>query len=223
MLPEALTRLLAVPRNLPWQPLPHAHRQRVDVTDDFNWRPSVAKLRLLQRSGFRCAGCGLVSAPSTEVPSGYLELVAAEDCRAALCVLCSQALHVGRVVRDRTARDHGVIVYCPSLTQGQVCQLFRDQGVARVLGLPGADALADRIDRLSLEGSELARQALGLPAREFADGMTIPLFLEVLDAMPTEVDRDGLLRDLRYLPRQHFNKQLEYWAHHSPGYAAEAA
>ena len=78
MLPEALTRLLAVPRNLPWQPLPHAHRQRVDVTDDFNWRPSVAKLRFLQRSGFRCAGCGLVSAPSTEVPSGYLELVAAE-------------------------------------------------------------------------------------------------------------------------------------------------
>lgn len=94
-----------------------------------NYKPSTEQLTALKSGKFKCSCCGMQSRPSKTVPSGYMEAIKIDDKSTVVCRMCYGATHVDGDLDGRV--DHGVIIFAPWISQGQLNNLLRLAFVAK--------------------------------------------------------------------------------------------
>lgn len=110
----------------------HKSPYEAPENDSLNWSPDSNATNLFKSKGYRCECCGLVSRPHREFKSGYMEVCQLDGKDYVLCSFCAQSQYIGRTVNGRP--NHGLIFYCPELTQGQVSNLAQWAFIAKLRG-----------------------------------------------------------------------------------------
>lgn len=176
-------------------------------SDPLNWRPDAWQSEFLASKGYRCDCCGLVSRPHKDYLSGYLEIMPADDGNRVLCTMCMQTQHISRPVNGK--RNHGLIIYCPSLTQGQIIKMAQWAFMAKYRGNKFAQA-ANRL--ISMVVNDLVE-----PVAQVVPGLAtgdIGEFADLYDYMPPHLRDKGprLFGSLRYWPNEVvFEPQIRFW------------
>jgi hypothetical protein len=82
----------------------------------------------MRKLKFTCQCCGFVAMQTKECLHGGLEFLEVKGEYYLLCFMCSQSqqLYRGVAHKGEPKFDHGILVYCPSLTQGQIISAIRD-------------------------------------------------------------------------------------------------
>jgi hypothetical protein len=107
--------------------IPRTLSSRHTVCSLSNKATSV-ELKLMKKLRFTCSCCGFMSMQTNECLHGGLEFLEIKGEYYLLCFMCSQSqqLFRGVVHNGEPNLDHGILVYCPTLTQGQVTATVRD-------------------------------------------------------------------------------------------------
>lgn len=86
------------------------------------------ELSLMKKLRFTCACCGFMAMQTKECLHGGLEFLEIKGNFYLLCFMCSQSQQLLRGMdhNGEAKHDHGILVYCPVLTQGQVISITRD-------------------------------------------------------------------------------------------------
>lgn len=86
------------------------------------------ELSVMKKLRFTCACCGFMAMQTKECLHGGLEFLVIKGEYYLLCYMCSQSQQLLRGVEHNgeAKQDHGILVYCPNLTQGQVTSISRD-------------------------------------------------------------------------------------------------
>jgi hypothetical protein len=175
--------------------------------DSLNWIPNSSEVTLLSNKNFQCECCGLQSRAHRDYKSGYLEIVNIEGVEFCLCSFCAQSQYLGRPVNGRS--NHGLIFYCPELTQGQISKLALWSFIAKLRGNQFA-AQANKL--ISLITRDLIEPVSGVipgltsgDVQEFAD-MYENLSPKLISNTPT------LFAALKYWPNEVvFESQIKFW------------
>jgi len=175
--------------------------------DSLNWKPGREDRAILESHGFTCKCCGLKSRKHRDYPSGYLEVIKIENSKQALCAMCNQSQHLGRPINDKL--NHGLIIYCPSLTQGQICKLAQYAFIAKYRENQFAEKANLLIGTISRDLVEPVTKIIpGLSAGDVQE------FVDIYEYMSPRLRQQSreLFRDLRYWPNETvFIKQTEFW------------
>lgn len=175
--------------------------------DSLNWNPNSSQLGFLNSKNYQCECCGLTSRAHRDYKSGYLEIVNIDRVDYALCSFCAQSQYLGRPVNGRT--NHGLIFYCPELSQGQVSKLALWVFIAKLRGnrfSAQANKLISLITRDLIEpvGGVIPGLTSG-DVQEFADmyGYLSPRLLQ---------NASTLFSSLKYWPNEVvFESQIKFW------------
>ena len=89
-------------------------------------KPSKNEFRLMAKREFTCACCGFKSKPTKSIPSGGMEFMVYQGSAYLLCLMCIQSQYIDRPIVQEGILNHGRLAYCPTLSQGQVVNLYRD-------------------------------------------------------------------------------------------------
>lgn len=176
--------------------------------DSLNWVPDAADVKILSKSKYICSSCGLKSKESQECKSGYLEIVRLNGRDEVLCNMCAQVLFIARSVNDRA--NNGLIIYCPSIDQGEVCSLAQKLFFSRMRDDENSEKARSIINRIS---SDLVDPVTNL-IPDFESG-TAKQFGTIIDSLSPR-GRENLspvIAQLRYWPFEEiFSKQVLYWS-----------
>lgn len=86
------------------------------------------EIGVMKKLRFTCDCCGFMTMQTKECLHGGMEFLKVKGEYKLLCFMCSQSQQLYRGVEHEgePKYDHGILVYCPSLTQGQVIANIRD-------------------------------------------------------------------------------------------------
>jgi len=175
--------------------------------NSLNWIPSESERLFLQSTGYQCQCCGLISRPHRDFPSGYMEVFRSEGEDHVLCAMCMQSQHLGRCVNGKA--NHGLIIYCPKLSEGQVVRLAQWAFIAKLRG----NRFAQPANRLI----GMIVKDLVEPVSYRIPGFTsgdVKEFTEFYQNMSPKLKSEGLtpISDLRYWPNEIvFEQQIKFW------------
>lgn len=176
-------------------------------SDSLNWIPAEDERKFLKHNAYKCACCGLVSRPHRDFPSGYMEIFNSSSNKYVLCNMCMQSQYLGRSVNGKS--NHGLIVYCPSLTQGQLIKLALWAYIARLRGNKFA-ASANKL--IGMVTKDLVKPASNcIPGFNNGD---VREFTDIYEYMSPKVRKNSskILSDLRYWPNEIiFESQVKFW------------
>lgn len=211
----------------------------VDVPDDLNWVPSKQLQGKLKSKNYTCECCGLVSRPHKDYPSGFIELVRFSSGReVAMCSMCVQGIALDRKVVGQ--KEHGYIIRCPELSQGEVVHMARLFYLGQILD----NKISEEAERLiELMQSQLTKDVSTI-IPSYEDG-SIEEFVDIYKYLPPtfefekstpeddeskpsnkkgskkvstsastkkKLSKNEFLKDLRYLPKQSaFDRQIRFW------------
>jgi len=106
-----------------------------------NYKPDSHEASLLNQRNFTCQCCGFKSRSHKRCLSGYMEIVKVEGIHYCLCSICATSQKVSRNIQFEDEHScHGLIIFCPDLTQGQITQLVRFQALSYIFEKGFADA-----------------------------------------------------------------------------------
>lgn len=180
---------------------------KTDKKDSLNWNPSSTETVILESANYTCSCCGLTSRPHRDYRSGYMEIIILDEKQHVLCAMCAQTQYLGRSVNGK--KNHGLIVYCPSLTQGQIIKLAQWAYLSRLRAnryAKNANALIGMINKDLIS-----------PVEKIVPGFTSGDVIEFSDIYrnmsPLLKKRaESLFADLRYWPNEIvFEKQIKFW------------
>lgn len=174
----------------------------VSKADSLNWIPTSDETLILKKNEYTCDCCGLVSRPHVDFPSGYMEIYHDKI----LCSMCMQSQHLDRPVNEII--NHGLIIYCPTLSQGQIVKLAQWAYIARL-----------RKNELSQQSSNLIGMITGdllSPVSSVIPGFSsgdVPEFTEIYAHLPHDLrSNESTFSKLRYWPNEAaFVNQMEFW------------
>jgi hypothetical protein len=91
-------------------------------------KATKVEVGLMKKLSFTCACCGFMSMQTKECLHGGMEFLKIKGEYKLLCFMCSQSQQLYRGVdhNGEPNLDHGILVYCPTLSQGQVTATIRD-------------------------------------------------------------------------------------------------
>ena len=91
-------------------------------------KATKVELDIMRKLRFTCACCGFVTMQTKSCLHGGMEFLVIKGKHYLLCLMCSQSQQLCRGVEHKgeVNFDHGILVYCPDLTQGQVIATVRD-------------------------------------------------------------------------------------------------
>ncbi len=196
---------------LPRKPYRNLHRCKFKNTEPsgLNWIPNPAERLILEKNNFQCAACQLRSRPHLNCASGFIEITQDDQGNPlTLCSMCMQSQHMGRPVSH--SYNHGLIIYCPALTQGELIKLCQSIFVAKFRKSDfeeSANILWSAINR------ELVRP-VNTVFGELGDG-TIQKFVSIYNELTPQLLKaeKELFCALRYLPNEVFyQEQIQYWS-----------
>lgn len=173
------------------------------------WTPDKQSLAILKGSNFTCSECAIVSRPHKKYPHGFLNIhknLLSGDIRV-LCSMCSTCENIDRAINDEY--EHGHIINCPELTQGEVVHFARMNFIAKIRGGELGE-VADGV--FSLMQTELT-QNMGGVVPGFESGSLIE-FVDIYNYLPPNLKfgENSVLKDVRYLPSfETFKTQVAFW------------
>lgn len=94
-----------------------------------NYLPTKSEYKAMKLLNFRCQCCGFCGVPRKEVPGAGLEFVDINKELKLLCLMCSQSQLLTRpILLENGSKElnHGRLVYCPEVTQGEIISITRD-------------------------------------------------------------------------------------------------
>lgn len=178
-----------------------------DKRDSLNWKPSPEQKSILESGSYLCQCCGLQSRSHREYPSGYVEVVVIDDVRHLLCTMCAQSQYLSRPVNGK--KNHGLVIYCPSLSQGQIIKCAQWAYIAKY-----------RHNKYEMNANALIgmiTKDLIAPVEKIIPGFTSGDVIEFADIYKNmspllKNNSDRLFQDLRYWPNEVvFEKQIKFW------------
>ena len=175
--------------------------------DSLNWLPSEAEMTILKSNGYRCRCCGLESRPHRDFPSGYLEVLRFNNTDHVLCSMCMQSQYLGRSVNGKA--NHGLIIYCPYLNQGQVIKLAQWAFIAKLRGNKFASSANKLIGMITKDLVEPV--SYRIPGFNSGD---VKEFSDIYEYMSPKLrdNSSALLSELRYWPNEVvFEPQIKFW------------
>jgi len=171
------------------------------------WNPGPEKLQAIRQADHTCSACGLKSREHVDVKSGYLEVLDTPEGEKVLCALCSQAQQLNVPING--LENHGLIIYCPDLSQARISQLVLASAMAHrskhKLSMP-SDLFLKEFKRMLIK-----------PVGECLPGLntgTIFDMIELLESMSLEFNRNSYkhIPYIKYLPLAiPFEAQLDFW------------
>jgi hypothetical protein len=175
--------------------------------DSLNWIPSESEKMILRSGGYKCECCGLESRPHRDFPSGYLELFKSNNVNQTLCSMCMQSQHLGRSVNGKS--NHGLIIYCPNLSQGQIIKLAQWAFIAKLRGNRFASSANKMIGMITKDLVEPV--SYKIPGFNSGD---VQEFTDIYEHMSPKLKENSssLLSDLKYWPNEVvFEPQVKFW------------
>ena len=94
-----------------------------------SYQPTNAEYKGMEQLGFKCQCCSFVALRTADCLHGGMEFVKISGKYYLLCFMCAQSQLLTRPVRidiGELKYNHGQLVYCPELTQGQIINNIRD-------------------------------------------------------------------------------------------------
>lgn len=179
----------------------------ISEKDSLNWVPSESEMMTLKSNGYKCACCGLESRPHRDFPSGYLELFQSNNVDQILCSMCMQSQHLGRSVNGKS--NHGLIIYCPNLSQGRIIKLAQWAFIAKLRGNRFASSANKLIGMITKDLVEPV--SYRIPGFNSGD---VKEFSDIYEYMSPKLKEhsSSLLSDLRYWPNEVvFESQVKFW------------
>ncbi len=161
-------------------------------------------LKIIKQHGFKCVQCNFQSRPHKSVPTGFMEVIELNGKKGCYCTICAQSILLRRLPDAK--RNHGHIIYCPALSQGQVSDLSRYvalhtirktslENSARTLSRTIKDHLVPIVERV-------------IPGFSSGDPFA---YADLMDNLRAPRDQTGL-EHLRYWPNLAvFNFVFKYW------------
>ncbi|MFT7006680.1 MAG: hypothetical protein ACJAXJ_001188 [Colwellia sp.] len=91
-------------------------------------KATKVEIDLMKKLRFTCSCCGFTTMQTKACLHGGMEFLQIKGEYYLLCFMCSQSQQLYRGVEHagESNLDHGILVYCPTLTQGQVIATVRD-------------------------------------------------------------------------------------------------
>ena len=177
------------------------------VNDSLNWSPDERSKASLENDNYKCNCCGLISRAHHDYKSGYMELVSLKGVSRVLCSMCAQSQYLRRSVNGE--KKHGLIVYCPNLTQGEIIKLAQWSYIAKYR--------RNKYDKQADEIIKMIERDLVNPVSNIIPGFTsgdVQEFSDVFDWMSPKLrsDSEKLFSNLKYWPNEiAFEKQTKFW------------
>jgi len=174
---------------------------------ELNWLPDQSQLEILENNNFQCDCCGLVSRPHKQVPSGFIEIASFDDKELPLCSFCMQSQNLSRLVSGRI--NHGLIIYCPSLSQGQVSKLALYIYASKLRGNGLSSAATNLLTNINKSLIKPASKIL--PILKSGE---VQIFVDVYNNLSPDLlsRQESLFEDLKYLPSEElFKAQVAFW------------
>lgn len=170
------------------------------MPDNLNYHPTELEVKLLKEKRYTCECCGFKSRPHRDHLSGYMELVNIDGRITCLCALCASSQKLGRTVEG--SDQHGLIIYLPQLTQGQLTNLVRICHVSAVCNLPSRDATKKILGELN---QHTVTEDI-YPFFTSHGGLQSMVEALRFQTPKTKQHSNELFGGLRYLPNR-----MEYW------------
>lgn len=178
------------------------------MPSDLNYTPSNRLLKILKASDFTCSCCGLKSRRHTDYPSGFIEVLEVnEGDNKTYCTICIQSISLDREVNGM--KEHGHIILCPQLTQGQVSHFARMHFLSQINDNMVSDKSAEIYE---LMASELTKN-IGTIIPGYESG-SIEEYIDIYNYLPPafKSGKTSVVDNLRYLPKQMaYDKQTRFW------------
>ena len=175
-------------------------------TEILSQSTNLAVTQRLVQLKYTCQCCGLQSRPHKKVITGYIEVFALDGRLTALCTMCMQAIHLSR---KHQSYNHGLIIYCPSLSQGQLSRLAQMLYLAKLRNSPGAEYADQLINDIQSKGvTPLAQTFPGLKTGALSE------FINLWQYASPKIHRNSqaLFGGLRYWPfEMPFRHQVQFW------------
>lgn len=175
-----------------------------DIVQQGNVIPD-ATISFLQNNQYTCRCCGLVSRPHRDFPDGYIEVFEHDEEKFCLCSMCMQSQYVARSVGGMP--HHGLIIYCPTLSQGEIVRLAQMTYIARLRKNKFYPEANNLIEKITTE--------LISPVEKIIPGFSsggVQEFAEIYEYLSPKIKSSGLLNSLRYWPNEMvYANQIKFW------------
>lgn len=166
---------------------------------------SDADASFLKGKKYTCECCGLKSRPHRDYPDGYMEVFEHEKEKYCLCAMCIQSQYLARTMDGMP--NHGLIIYCPTLSQGQIIRLAQMTYVARLRKNKLYSSTNSLIEMITSE--LIAPVEKIIPDFNTGD---VKEFAEIYDYLSPKIKSSDLLDGLRYWPNEMvYAKQIKFW------------
>ena len=180
----------------------------VTMPSDLNYSPSDRLLKILKASDFTCSCCGLKSRRHADYPSGFIEVLETKaGDNKPYCTICAQSISLDREVNGM--KEHGYIILCPELSQGQVSHFARMHFLSQIND--------NKISEKSSEIYEMMTTELTKNVGSIIPGYesgSIEEYIDIYNYLPPayKSGKECVIENLRYLPKQMaYDKQARFW------------
>ncbi len=186
----------------------HPNKTAMDLTkvEGSSDLGSLSSTHLLVQLNYTCQCCGLKSRPHKKAVTGYIEVVDFDGSPTAFCTMCMQAIHLSR---KHQSYNHGLIIYSPSLSQGQINRIAQMLYLAKLLNSTAAQRADQLINNIQAKGiAPLAETFPGLKTGALSEFINLWQY-----ASPRiKQNQKSLFNGLRYWPFEiPFRRQLKFW------------
>ena len=189
-------------------------KERKNMPSDLNYQVTRREWSVLNDNDFLCSCCGFQSAPTKEVPSGYVEVfVNSEGEPFLLCSICATSKKLGRQVSG--SNNHGLILHVTNLEQAHVSNVARITCTSLVSSLPYAKAAQNLISQFQ------HMQATKKDYLFLTDtGSVIQTVTALTSIRANKLEEaSSIFQHLKYFPsKAEYRHILKYWHQVNPDY-----
>ncbi len=184
----------------------------------FDNKTTKSEFRAMKSLKFTCSCCGFIGLPTKSVPHANLEFVEVNGSLHLLCILCAQSQHLQRGVElgsGEVSLNHGVLVYCPELSQGEIISIARDLFLALLYKQQniGFDKFGAINEQHNAFIKRLTENHSNIPSLNISEGHLAGYVSLYKFAPKSLIDREQeVFGSIRYLPSMKvYRTFLEHW------------